>query len=38
MIEIPWKDLPTFDWRSVVSAALGAVTVWLSSLLSKKKR
>lgn len=35
MIQIPWHDLPTFDWRSVISAALGAAIMWLQGLFKK---
>lgn len=31
-------DLPTFDWRSITSAILGAAALWLSQLFGKKKR
>lgn len=33
---INWADLPTFDWRSVISAALGAVVTWIGMWLQKK--
>lgn len=29
------RDLPTFDWRSVTSALLGALALWLSQLFKK---
>lgn len=37
-MNIPWQDLPTFDWRSILSAGLGALVAWLSALLAKKSK
>lgn len=32
------RDLPTFDWRSVTSALLGALALWASQLFKKKDK
>lgn len=37
-MNIPWNDLPTFDWRSVLSGLLGALTAWVAALLAKKAK
>lgn len=37
MIHIPWNDLPGFDWKSILSVALGAIVTWFGKLLGGNK-